>query len=61
MEKITAVILVGAIYVLLLIIAGIYAAKKTKKASDFLVAGRRINLPMTVATLAAVWLNIFSL
>ncbi len=48
------VIIVCGIYFLLMIAAGIFAVYRNKKASDFLVAGRKVNLLMTTATLAAV-------
>lgn len=48
------VIIVCCIYFAVLIIAGIYAMNRNKKASDFLVAGRKLNLPFTIATLTAV-------
>lgn len=54
MEKVNIVILVCGVYFLVMILAGIYAMSRNKKTSDFLVAGRKVNLPMTVATLAAV-------
>jgi SSS family solute:Na+ symporter len=37
-----------------MIIAGIYVMGRNKKASDFLIAGRKLSLTFTVATLAAV-------
>ena len=37
-----------------MVATGIFAARRNKKASDFLVAGRGLNTPMTAVTLAAV-------
>jgi SSS family solute:Na+ symporter len=54
MDKSVIVILVCCLYFVLMILAGLYAMSRNKKASDFLVAGRKINLPMTVATLTAI-------
>ncbi|WP_340111806.1 sodium:solute symporter family protein [Maribellus mangrovi] len=54
MDKSTTVIIICCIYFLVLIAVGIYSSVKNKKASDFLVAGRKLNLLFTVATLSAV-------
>jgi SSS family solute:Na+ symporter len=34
-----------------------YLSKRTKKASDFLIAGRKLGLTLTTATLAAIQLG----
>lgn len=47
------IVLVCAIYFLTMVATGIFAARRNKKASDFLVAGRGLNTPMTAVTLAA--------
>jgi SSS family solute:Na+ symporter len=52
------IVLVCAVYFLIMIGTGIYAAKKNKKASDFLVAGRGLNTTMTAITLAAVQIGV---
>ncbi|MGN1033353.1 MAG: sodium:solute symporter family protein [Intestinibacter sp.] len=52
------VILVCGIYFLTMIGTGIYASRKNKKASDFLVAGRKLNWVMTAITLAAVQIGV---
>ncbi len=54
MEKAPVVIAICCIYFVVLIIAGLYSAARNKKTSDFLVAGRKLNLPYTIATLTAV-------
>ncbi|MGW8315512.1 MAG: sodium:solute symporter family protein [Bacteroidales bacterium] len=54
MDKSTIVLFICGIYFLVLIIAGVYTARRNKKASDFLVAGRKLNLLLTIATLSAV-------
>lgn len=42
-------------YLILLIFIGVYSSKKLKSAEDFLVAGRKLNLPLTSASLMATW------
>lgn len=54
MDKTTIVLTECLIYFLILIVTGIYVSRKNKKTSDYLVAGRRLSLPLTVATLSAV-------
>lgn len=54
MEKSTVVILVCCSYFTVMILIGIIVMTRNRKASDFLVAGRKLNLPFTVATLSAV-------
>jgi len=44
-------------YLALMIFIGFYLRKRVKLASDFLVAGRKLGLPLTTATLAAVQLG----
>ena len=44
-----------AIYILIMLAASLYARKKVKSESDFLVAGRRLSLPFSCATLFATW------
>ena len=44
------IVLVCAIYFLTMVGTGIFAAKRNRKASDFLVAGRGLNVPMTAVT-----------
>ena len=52
------IVLVCAIYFLTMVATGIFAARRNKKASDFLVAGRGLNTPMTAVTLAAVQIGV---
>jgi len=54
MDRAAIVILVCCIYFIIMISAGLFVMSRNKKASDFLVAGRKLNLPFTVATLTAV-------
>jgi len=54
MDKANIVLTVVGIYFIGMIFIGFYAMKRNKKASDFLIAGRKVNLPMTALTLAAV-------
>jgi len=49
-------ILVGlSVYILAMLIVGLYASKKIKSATDFIVAGKNLSLPFCTATLAATW------
>jgi len=54
MEKASIVIIVCCLYFVVLIVTGILVSRKNKKTSDYLVAGRSLNLPLTIATLSAV-------
>jgi Na+/proline symporter len=45
------------LYFVIAIAVGVYLSKRVKKASDFLVAGRQLGLPLTTATLAAIQLG----
>jgi len=54
MDKSTIVLTVCFLYFAILITAGVIVSKKNKKTSDYLVAGRKLNLPFTIATLSAV-------
>jgi len=58
MSSSAIVILVCCIYFVTMIGTGVYAAKRNKKASDFLVAGRGLNVTMTAVTLAAVQIGV---
>lgn len=58
MEKNTIVVIVSVLYFLAMIGIGIFAAKKNKKTSDYLVAGRGLNVTMTAITLAAVQIGV---
>ena len=42
----TVIVTICVVYFLVMIGTGIYASRKNKKASDFLVAGRKLNAPM---------------
>lgn len=48
------ILTVCCIYFSIMLIAGMIVMVKNKKASDFLIAGRRLNLPLTIGTLTAV-------
>ena len=52
------IITVCIIYFIVMVLIGIIAAKRRKKTSDFLVAGRGLNVPMTAVTLAAVQIGV---
>ena len=54
MEKSSIVILVCCAYFTIMILVGILVMTRNRKTSDFLVAGRKLNLLFTVATLSAV-------
>jgi SSS family solute:Na+ symporter len=54
MEKVSMVIIVCCSYFLIMIVIGILVMTRNKKTSDFLVASRKLSLPLTVATLSAV-------
>lgn len=58
MKSETIIIIVCAVYFLIMIGTGIYASRKNKKASDYLVAGRKLNAKMTAVTLAAVQIGV---
>ena len=45
---------VVVLYFVATIAVGLYFSKRVKKASDFLIAGRRLGLPLTTATLASI-------
>ncbi len=52
------IVLVCVLYFVVMIGTGIFAAKRNKKTSDFLVAGRKLNVVMTAITLAAVQIGV---
>jgi SSS family solute:Na+ symporter len=54
MDKKAIVLLICFVYFAVLIIAGIFLSARNRKTSDFLLAGRRLNLPFSIATLSAV-------
>ena len=43
------------IYLLCMILIGLYASRKVGNTEDFIVAGKRLSLPLCTATLAATW------
>jgi Na+/proline symporter len=50
------IIFIGvAIYLLVMLTIGVYAAKKAGSATDFIVAGRKIPVWILSATLVATW------
>jgi len=40
------------VFFILILSAAVYVSRRARKASDFLIAGRKVNLPLTTATLA---------
>lgn len=58
MEKEKIVVVVCVIYFAAMILIGIIAARRNKATSDYLVAGRRLNVTMTAITLAAVQIGV---
>jgi SSS family solute:Na+ symporter len=54
MDKTSVVLAICFLYFVIMIIAGVYVSARNKKTSDYLLAGRKLNLPFTVATLSAV-------
>jgi SSS family solute:Na+ symporter len=52
------VILVCGIYLVVMIAIGLIVSSRNRKASDFLVAGHSLNIPMTAVTLAAVQIGV---
>ena len=58
MDKNTIVIIVCVIYFIAMIGIGVVAAGRNKKTSDYLVAGRKLNVTMTAITLAAVQIGV---
>ncbi len=44
-----------AAYVLLMLGIGLYASRRVSGSADYLVAGRRLSLPLATATLSATW------
>ena len=57
MPEDTTLALVVATYLAGLIAIGVFMSKRVALASDFLIAGRKLGLPLTTATLAAVQLG----
>jgi solute:Na+ symporter, SSS family len=54
MDKPTVILIVCFVYFLILIVTGVTVSRRNRKTSDFLIAGRKLNLVFTVATLSAV-------
>jgi len=50
-------IAVVVVYFVVTILAGVYFTGRARSASDFLIAGRQLGLPLTTATLAAIQLG----
>ena len=48
-------VLLVCIYIAVMLFIGIFSSKKLKKIEDFLIAGKKLNLPLTAATLMATW------
>ena len=51
----TTIFIGVAIYIVIMVAVGIYAAKKTHSASEFIVAGRRLPLWLLTTTILATW------
>lgn len=58
MEGNTIVVSVCIIYFIAMVAIGIFAARRNKKTTDYLVAGRKLNITMTAVTLAAVQIGV---
>ena len=54
----TVVVSVCIIYFAVMVGIGMIAARKNKETSDYLVAGRKLNVTMTAITLAAVQIGV---
>lgn len=52
------VVIVCMIYFIAMVAIGVFAARKNKKTTDYLVAGRKLNITMTAVTLAAVQIGV---
>ena len=46
-----------AIYLVGMITLGLYAARRAKSSTDFMVAGRKLGLPVATATMLATWMG----
>lgn len=58
MENNTIVVTVCIIYFVAMVLIGVIAARRNKATSDYLVAGRKLNVTMTAITLAAVQIGV---
>lgn len=58
MENNTTVMIVCLIYFVAMVILGAVSSRRNKAASDYLVAGRKLNVAMTAVTLAAVQIGV---
>ncbi|MDR2738375.1 MAG: hypothetical protein LBB68_00860 [Treponema sp.] len=58
METNSIVIITASVYFLTMIGTGVYAVKKNKKTSDYLVAGRNLGWVMTAVTMVAVQIGV---
>ena len=58
MEKEKIVVIVCVIYFAAMVLIGVIAARRNKATSDYLVAGRKLNVTMTAITLAAVQIGV---
>lgn len=52
------IITVCVIYFVVMVLIGVYAAHRNKQTSDYLVAGRKLNVTLTALTLAAVQIGV---
>ena len=58
MDKNMTVIIVCVVYFVMMVLIGVIAARKNRATSDYLVAGRKLNVTMTAITLAAVQIGV---
>lgn len=58
MEKNMTVIIVCIVYFAAMVLIGVIAARRNRATSDYLVAGRKLNVTMTAITLAAVQIGV---
>lgn len=58
MDKEKTVVVVCVVYFAVMVLIGIIAARRNKATSDYLVAGRKLNVTMTAITLAAVQIGV---
>ena len=57
MDQQTIVLIGVGVYLALMLVVGLLAAGRTHDTTDFMVAGRKLNLPMSTATIMATWIG----
>ena len=57
MDQQTIVLIGVGVYLALMLVVGLLAAGRTQDTTDFMVAGRKLNLPMSTATIMATWIG----